>query len=71
VVYLSYRPHQEEAGPEKTFDLSGATISERWAAGRADMDLGLKRIKEGEQTAPITEIRRSSTLPQGQEKQAV
>jgi NTE family protein len=68
VVYLSYRPHQEEAGPEKTFDLSRATISERWSAGRADMDLGLERIKEGEQTASITEIRRSCTSPQGQEK---
>jgi hypothetical protein len=35
------------------------------------MDLGLERIKEGKQTASITEIRSSSTSSQGQEKQAV
>ena len=57
VVYLSYRPNKEEAGPEKTFDLSRATISERWSAGGADMDLGLKRIGEGTKTLPIMEIR--------------
>ena len=33
IVLLSYRPSDEEAGPEKTFDLSRATISSRWAAG--------------------------------------
>jgi len=57
VVYLSYRPNKQEAGPEKTFDLSRATISERWSAGGADMDLGLKRIGEGTKTLPIMEIR--------------
>ena len=41
VVYLSYRPVDEEAGPEKTFDLSRATISAARAVGAADMGAAL------------------------------
>jgi NTE family protein len=37
VVQLSYRAPSYEAGPEKPFDFSLATISERWDAGYDDM----------------------------------
>jgi NTE family protein len=41
VLHLSYRSPSEEAGPEKTFDLSAATIKRRWRAGALDMALAL------------------------------
>jgi NTE family protein len=41
-VYLSYKPTDEEAGPEKTFDLSRKSIDARWAAGAADMESALR-----------------------------
>jgi NTE family protein len=34
---ISYRPGSEEAGPEKTFDLSRSAMSQRWLAGFLDM----------------------------------
>nr|WP_247277676.1 MULTISPECIES: hypothetical protein [unclassified Bradyrhizobium] len=38
VVYLlSCRPGREEAGPEKSFDLSEAAMAQRWRAGLLDM----------------------------------
>jgi NTE family protein len=37
VVYLSYRAPEHEAGPEKAFDFSQATLADRWAAGSRDM----------------------------------
>jgi NTE family protein len=37
VYLLSYRPGAEEAGPEKTFDLSAAAMAQRWQAGLLDM----------------------------------
>jgi NTE family protein len=38
-VYLvSYRPGAEEAGPEKSFDLSQAAMKQRWQAGFDDMN---------------------------------
>jgi len=58
-VYLSYRPSDKEAGPEKTFDLSRATISGRWAAGAADMGVALKRIGRADELPPLTMIRRA------------
>jgi NTE family protein len=62
VVLLSYRPLDEEAGPEKTFDLSRATISGRWTAGAADMDAALERIRR-DKLPPLTVIRRGSLAP--------
>jgi len=59
VLYLSYRPSDEEAGPEKTFDLSRATLSGRWAAGAADMDAALERIGRHDELPPLTVIRRA------------
>ena len=38
---LSYRPGQEEAGPEKSFDLSDTAMAQRWRAGRLDMEHAL------------------------------
>jgi NTE family protein len=57
-VYLSYRPSDEEAGPEKTFDLSRATIMDRWAVGASDMGAALERIGRGDELPPLTMIRR-------------
>ena len=38
LIYLiSYRPGSEEAGPEKSFDLSRAAMNQRWRAGFLDM----------------------------------
>ncbi|WP_407123403.1 hypothetical protein [Bradyrhizobium sp. STM 3561] len=34
---LSYRPGAEEAGPEKSFDLSATAMAQRWQAGLLDM----------------------------------
>ncbi len=56
-VYLSYQPPVEEAGPEKTFDLSRATISNRWAAGVADMNAAIKCISRDGELPSITFIR--------------
>src|SRR3981081_3907988 len=38
IVVLSYRPGLEEPGPEKSFDLSTDALSQRWQAGRLDME---------------------------------
>jgi NTE family protein len=37
VYLLSYRPGREEAGPEKSFDLSETAMTQRWRAGFLDM----------------------------------
>ncbi|MDD1518928.1 MULTISPECIES: patatin-like phospholipase family protein [Bradyrhizobium] len=37
VHLLSYRPGREEAGPEKSFDLSETAMAQRWCAGFLDM----------------------------------
>ena len=37
VHLLSYRPGPEEAGPEKSFDLSEPAMAQRWRAGFLDM----------------------------------
>ncbi|MBR0956498.1 patatin-like phospholipase family protein [Bradyrhizobium japonicum] len=37
VYLLSYRPGREEAGPEKSFDLSEEAMAQRWRAGFLDM----------------------------------
>jgi NTE family protein len=58
LVYLSYRPSEEEAGPEKTFDLSRRTISDRWAAGAADMESALERVRQAGPLPPILVVRR-------------
>ena len=37
VLHLAYRAPLHEAGPEKPFDFSRASLSERWEAGYLDM----------------------------------
>jgi NTE family protein len=58
IVYLSYRPSEHEAGPEKTFDLSRATMSDRWKAGMLDMEHALQRMTAGEELPALMTIRR-------------
>lgn len=49
VYLLSYRPGREEAGPEKSFDLSEAAMAQRWRAGVLDMQhaAGLAPVRNG------------------------
>jgi NTE family protein len=44
IVHLSYRPPPHEAGPEKMFDLSRATVSERWRAGCLDAEEAMREV---------------------------
>jgi NTE family protein len=46
VCYLSYRSPPEEAGPEKVFDLSLATMNDRWHAGALDAAEAVRRLSE-------------------------
>lgn len=39
IYVLSYRPGNEEAGPEKSFDLSATAMVQRWRAGFLDMQM--------------------------------
>jgi NTE family protein len=64
IYLLSYRPGREEAGPEKSFDLSEAAMAQRWRAGFVDMQHaaslapgdGICKVRRGEQrfSAPGT-----------------
>lgn len=48
VIYLvSYRPGAEEAGPEKSFDLSRTAMTQRWRAGFLDMQNASAMKKDG------------------------
>ena len=38
LLHLSYRPARHEAGPEKPFDFSRASLMDRWEAGSRDME---------------------------------
>jgi NTE family protein len=57
VVYLSYRAPPEEAGPEKTFDLSRQSIADRWAAGVRDMKRALDIATAANHLEPLTIVR--------------
>jgi NTE family protein len=46
LLYLSYRAEADEAGPEKPFDLSSATLADRRRAGEADAQAALARLDE-------------------------
>jgi hypothetical protein len=59
LAYLSYRPSGEEAGPEKTFDLSRATIAGRWTAGGDDMRGALLQPPENGPVSALTVVRRA------------
>jgi NTE family protein len=58
-VYLSYRPSEDEAGAEKTFDLSRGTIARRWASSFEDMVHALSRIDSEDEQA-LTVVRRAA-----------
>lgn len=53
IYLLSYRPGLEEAGPEKSFDLSETAMAQRWRAGFLDMQAaeaapdrdGIRRVR--------------------------
>jgi NTE family protein len=42
IVYLAYRAPRHEAGPEKPFDYSRASLRDRWDAGYRDMEQGIR-----------------------------
>ena len=44
VVLISYRAGLDEVGSGKGFDVSAATLADRWAAGEAAMEEGLRRL---------------------------
>jgi NTE family protein len=44
VIYLSYQAPAEEADAEKMFDLSAATVANRWESGARDMRAALPLI---------------------------
>jgi NTE family protein len=46
-ILLSYRPGPEEAGPEKSFDLSASALAQRWARGRLDMQQAELALENG------------------------
>jgi len=62
-VYLSYRPSGQEAGPEKTFDLSRATIAARWTAGGDDMRCALQQLPDTGPVSALTVVRRPGFYP--------
>jgi NTE family protein len=44
LMYLSYRAVPQEAGPEKMFDLSSATVRDRWQSGELDMREAIREL---------------------------
>ena len=52
ILHLSYRAPPHEAGPEKTFDFSRATLTDRWAAGALDMEAALRVLRDQPAPAP-------------------
>jgi NTE family protein len=57
IVHLSYRAPPVEAGPERPFDLSRATIEDRWRAGELDCIEGCRALEHSNQERVIS-IRR-------------
>jgi NTE family protein len=57
VLYLSYRASDEEAGPEKPFDLSRRSIARRWEAGMRDMQRGLELLAANPPLGRVTVVR--------------
>jgi NTE family protein len=61
LLYLSYRAPKHEAGPEKPFDFSQASIEDRWEAGYLDMAEAIRlATEEGRPVSGIAvrEVRR-------------
>ena len=51
LLYLSYRPHREEAGAERGFDYSNRMLERRWETGAADMLAALAALQDHEKSA--------------------
>lgn len=44
ILQLSYRAPPEEAGPEKIFDYSRRSVTQRWRAGKTDGAFAMERL---------------------------
>jgi NTE family protein len=67
MLYLSYRPLPEEAGPERGFDYSGRMLERRWEAGALDMDAAIATLEHGtagKAGVVIKAIRRTQAAPE-------
>ena len=51
MLHLAYRPSTQEAGPEKPFDFSRQTLTERWEAGYLDMQEAILLASGGNVTS--------------------
>jgi NTE family protein len=60
IFYSSYRAPPEEAGPEKPFDLSRATVESRWQAGMLDMQEALKQFDSSSGAGTLVIVRRNA-----------
>jgi len=58
ILYLSYQPAPEEAGPEMPFDLSQQSARDRWRAGLLDGREALGHLDRSAESAMLTVIRR-------------
>jgi hypothetical protein len=47
LLHLSYRAPAHQAGPEKAFDFSRASLAERWEAGYFDMEKAVTVAADG------------------------
>jgi NTE family protein len=59
VLYLSYRPAREEAGPEAPFDFSRISAQDRWREGKLDALEALEQLESSLQPGSVTAIRRT------------
>jgi NTE family protein len=46
LLYLSYRPSDDDAGPQNSFDYSPRSVMTRWKAGEADARVAVRRLRE-------------------------
>jgi NTE family protein len=69
MLYLSYRPLPEEAGPEREFDYSARMLERRGQAGALDMEAAIATLEghasRREAGVVIKSIRRPQAAPEG------
>ena len=51
MLYLSYKPRAEEAGPERLYDYSRRSLDARWRAGYDDMTEALSQLDRWREAA--------------------
>jgi len=64
LFHLSYRPPGHEAGPERPFDFSRASLDDRWEAGSRDMEEAIRlssSIKHPPEGIIVQQVHGSST----------